>query len=85
MLDLTEDETAALVAHPKHAVEYDPLPVRTAARPAEVDPGEAGTSGRALAAVEARHGAEPGSREVATVITEMVGELSLTYWTGGNN
>src|SRR5271170_1223756 len=51
---------------------FRPLSSRAPARPAEGDPGEAGTasaSGRARTAVEARYGAEPGSREAETVIT----------------
>jgi hypothetical protein len=30
-LDLTDDEKLALVAHLRHALEYDPFPVRAAA------------------------------------------------------
>jgi hypothetical protein len=40
-LDLTEDEAAALVAHLKHALEYDPFPFAPRLDPLKGDPGEA--------------------------------------------
>ena len=42
-LDLTDDEKFALVAHLRHALEYDPYPYAPRLDPLKSDPGE--TSG----------------------------------------
>jgi hypothetical protein len=69
-LDLTDDEKAALVAHLRHALEYDPFPFAP-----RLDPLKAilpkleppGAAARTLAAGEIRHDAARWARETATM------------------
>ena len=77
-LDLTDDETRALVAHLKHALEYDPFPFAPRLDPAESDPRQAGASEGSVGAVAPlRPGAEPNTRSPEMKLEPALGGVVL--------